>query len=345
MPTRRAGAGAPGRAAGRHQPELAEDPLMAPCGPTWSSSAQQARSWSPRSTGPTSTRCGSGCRRWPPPPARSPSGAAPRRRPRRRPRHGQRTRRRARRDRHRAPRGSTPARERPPTAPSALRGGIYRLATGAQQIDGGLGELSAGSTSCDGLGELQDGANKLATGLADGAEQIPGYGDDADERAGVLANPVGAGQDASATPAATYGVGLLAVLPEPGALGRRDDHYMLLRPVNPRHTLVGGPAWRVALAGLVPGRRDRAGPGDCCSSRWSLRAGAGPGQPGGDPRDLILTAVTFVAIMQFLGAALGPAGRMVALVLLMLQLTSVRRHLPGADRAAASSRRCTRSCR
>ena len=38
---------------------------------------------------------------------------------------------------------------------------------------------------------------------------------------------------------------------------------------------------------------------------------------------LILTSVTFVAIMQFLGVRLGPAGRMASLILLMLQLTSV----------------------
>ncbi|MDT5042176.1 MAG: putative rane protein, partial [Actinoplanes sp.] len=37
---------------------------------------------------------------------------------------------------------------------------------------------------------------------------------------------------------------------------------------------------------------------------------------------LLLTAVAFAAIMQLLGAALGPSGRIVALVLLMLQLTS-----------------------
>jgi putative membrane protein len=36
----------------------------------------------------------------------------------------------------------------------------------------------------------------------------------------------------------------------------------------------------------------------------------------------MLTALTFTAILQFLGAKLGPAGRLVALALLMLQLTS-----------------------
>jgi len=37
---------------------------------------------------------------------------------------------------------------------------------------------------------------------------------------------------------------------------------------------------------------------------------------------LVLVAATFVAVMQWLGAQLGPAGRLVALALLMLQLTS-----------------------
>jgi putative membrane protein len=37
---------------------------------------------------------------------------------------------------------------------------------------------------------------------------------------------------------------------------------------------------------------------------------------------LALAAAAFAAVMQLLGAALGPAGRIVALVLLMLQLTA-----------------------
>jgi putative membrane protein len=39
-------------------------------------------------------------------------------------------------------------------------------------------------------------------------------------------------------------------------------------------------------------------------------------------RLMMLTPTAFAAIMQMLGAALGPAGRIVALALLMLQLTS-----------------------
>jgi len=61
----------------------------------------------------------------------------------------------------------------------------------------------------------------------------------------------------------------------------------------------------------------------------------------------MLTAAAFAAIMQLLGAALGPAGRIAALVLLMAQLTSsggtypvqTSRLLPADPSAAADDLR------
>ncbi|MGA3525175.1 YhgE/Pip family protein [Melissospora conviva] len=198
---------------------------------------------------------------------------------------------------------------------TALRGGIYRLSTGAQQIDGGLGELSAG------LGELVDGANKLATGLADGADQIPGY-DDADERAGILANPVGLDKSIR-NAAATYGVAFspyfLSLALWVGAM----VIYMLLRPVNPRHTLGGGPAWRAALASWFPAVAIGAAQALLLYAVVAFGLGLDPVNPAATLGILTLTSITFVAIMQFLGIRLGPAGRMASLILLMLQLTSV----------------------
>jgi putative membrane protein len=203
-----------------------------------------------------------------------------------------------------------------------LRGGIYRLATGARQLDGGLGELSAGQHSLvDGLGQLQGGAAKLASGLSDGADRIPGYGDDPAQRADVLADPVGLDRTVR-HPAGTYGVGFapyfLALALWVGAM----ITFMVLRPLNRRHVMSGAPAPRVALAGLLPAVAIGLVQATLLFAVVRFGLGLSPVHPVLTWGLLMLTAVAFAAIMQLIGAALGAPGRIVALALLMLQLTS-----------------------
>jgi putative membrane protein len=204
-----------------------------------------------------------------------------------------------------------------------LAGGLYRLDSGARQLDAGLTSLSAGTARlASGLATLDGGAHDLAHGLADGADRIPGY-DAADraQRAGILADPVGLHRDVRHA-AKTYGVGFapyfLALALWVGAM----ISYMLLRPLTRRHVMAGGPAWRVALAGYLPGVA--VGVAQAGALFLVLRFGLGlhPVHPVAMAAFLALAAASFAAILQFLGARLGPAGRIVALALLMLQLTS-----------------------
>jgi putative membrane protein len=98
--------------------------------------------------------------------------------------------------------------------------------------------------------------------------------------------------------------------------------YMLLRPIQRRHAMAGGPPARVALAGWVPGAA--VGVAQAVVLFLVVRFGLGvvPVHPVATAGFMILAAVTFTALVQWLGARLGPAGRLVALALLMLQLTS-----------------------
>jgi putative membrane protein len=203
-----------------------------------------------------------------------------------------------------------------------LRGGIYQLSTGARQLDGGLGELSAGGHRlADGLGDLRSGAAQLASGLANGAARIPGYGDDPAGRADVLADPVGLDRTVR-HPAGTYGVGFapyfLALALWVGAM----ITYMVMRPLNRRHLMSGAPAPRVALAGLLPAAAVGFAQATLLFLVVHLGLGLNPVHPLATWGLLLFTAAAFAAIMQLLGAALGTPGRIVALVLLMLQLTS-----------------------
>lgn len=203
-----------------------------------------------------------------------------------------------------------------------LSGGIYQLATGAQKLDGGLGRLStAGHQLAVGLGDLQGGASRLAGGLADGADRIPGYGDDPAGRADVLADPVGLDRDVR-HPAGTYGVGFapyfLTLALWVGAM----ITYMVLRPLNRRHLMSGAPALRVTLAGLLPAVVIGLAQATLLFAVVTLGLGLSPVHTPATWGLLALTAAAFAAIMQLIGAALGAPGRILALALLMLQLTS-----------------------
>jgi putative membrane protein len=203
-----------------------------------------------------------------------------------------------------------------------LRGGIFQLASGARRLDGGLTSLSAGGRQlASGLGDLEDGAAQLATGLADGAKDIPGYGDDPSDRAGILGDPVGLDRSVR-HPAGTYGVGFapyfLALALWVGAM----ITYMVLRPLNRRYVMAGTPSFRVALAGLLPAVAVGLAQATLLFAVVTLGLGLSPVHPLATIGMLMLTATAFAAIMQLLGAALGPAGRIAALALLMLQLTS-----------------------
>ncbi|MFE9690499.1 YhgE/Pip family protein [Micromonospora sp. NPDC005806] len=202
-----------------------------------------------------------------------------------------------------------------------LRGGLYRLATGARQLDGGLAQLSSGSNRlADGLTKLEGGAGDLADGLAAGAEKLPGY-HDADRRSDVLGDPVGLIRT-SHNPAGSYGVGFapyfLALALWVGAM----ITYMLLRPVNRRHVMSDAPGWRVVLAGWLPAAAIGLAQVTVLFTVVTLALGLDPKHPVATFGLLALTSLAFTAIMQLLGVALGPAGRLAALALLMLQLTS-----------------------
>ncbi|MET0426320.1 MAG: YhgE/Pip domain-containing protein, partial [Actinoplanes sp.] len=203
-----------------------------------------------------------------------------------------------------------------------LRSGIYRLADGARELNGGLTKLdSGGHRLAGGLGDLQGGAEQLASGLADGAKQIPGYGDDPSDRADVLSDPVALDRTVR-HPAGTYGVGFapyfLALALWVGAM----ITFMVLKPLNRRYLMSEAPTPRVVLAGLLPAVAIGAAQATLLFLVVHFALGLSPVHPLTTYGLLLLAATVFAAIMQLLGAAFGPAGRILALALLMLQLTS-----------------------
>ncbi|QGN50196.1 YhgE/Pip family protein [Micromonospora sp. WMMD558] len=221
------------------------------------------------------------------------------------------------------------------TGADELHGGLFRLASGARELDGGLQRLGAGSERladglvrleggagdlADGLTRLGTGAGDLADGLTAGAGKIPGY-DDADARADILGDPVALDRTAH-NAAGSYGVGFapyfLGLALWVGAM----ITYLLLRPLNRRHVMSGAAAWRVALAGWLPAAAIGLAQAGVLFAVVTLALGLDPARPAATLGVLALASLVFTATVQWLGAQLGPAGRLAALALLMLQLTS-----------------------
>ena len=107
--------------------------------------------------------------------------------------------------------------------------------------------------------------------------------------------------------------------------------YMVLRAVSQRALASTASSYRAAVAGLVPGAL--LGIVQAVVLVLVLLLGVGIESP--DPVATVafaaLVAVVFTAVHQCLNALLGGVGRLVALVLLVLQLTSRGRHVPGGD--------------
>ncbi|SER34915.1 YhgE/Pip domain-containing protein [Streptomyces qinglanensis] len=204
-----------------------------------------------------------------------------------------------------------------------LHTGLGTAKSGAASLDTGLGKLSDGAASLDGgLFKLADGSGKLASGLHDGAEKIPDYGKkEREDRTGVMADPVDlASHKAHAAP--NYGTGFAPYFIPLSLWVGAMIAYMLLQPLNRRALAAGAPAWRIALAGWLPVAA--IGVAQVAALMSVLHWGLGLQMARGlaTVGFLMLVTACFTAVVQFLNARFGPAGRILVLAMLMLQLTS-----------------------
>lgn len=204
-----------------------------------------------------------------------------------------------------------------------LRSGLSTAKTGAADLDSGLGRLSDGAATLDGgMYKLADGSGKLAGGLHDGVKKIPDYDKkQRDDRTGVMSDPVDlASGKAHAAP--NYGTGFAPYFIPLSLWVGAMIAYMLLQPLNKRALASGAPARRVTLAGWLPVAAIGAAQVGALMSvlHWGLglQMARGLGTVG----FLLLVTVCFTSVVQFLNARFGPAGRILVLALLMLQLTS-----------------------
>ncbi|MFF4980016.1 YhgE/Pip family protein [Streptomyces sp. NPDC001046] len=204
-----------------------------------------------------------------------------------------------------------------------LHTGLGKAKTGAADLDEGVGELKTGADDLNGgIYKLVGGSGKLAGGLHDGAEKIPDYDkQDRDRRTEVMADPVRlASHDLHRAP--NYGTGFAPYFIPLSLWVGAMVAYMLITPMNRRALAAGAPAWRIALAGWLPVVAIGVLQTVALMSVLHWAVGLQMVRAAGTVAFLFLVTACFAAIVQWLNARFGAAGRILVLALLMLQLTS-----------------------
>ncbi|MDV9192573.1 YhgE/Pip domain-containing protein [Streptomyces sp. SR27] len=204
-----------------------------------------------------------------------------------------------------------------------LHTGITDAKAGSVNLDTGVGKLKKGAGDLDGgLFKLADGSGSLAAGLKDGVAQIPDYDQqDRDRRTEVMADPVQLASQ-SLHKAPNYGTGFAPYFIPLSLWVGAMVAYMIIQPLNRRALAAGGSAWRIALAGWLPvAALGILQVGALMSVlHWGL--GLQMDRAAGTVGFLALVTCCFAAIIQWLNARFGAAGRILVLAVLMLQLTS-----------------------
>ncbi len=209
------------------------------------------------------------------------------------------------------------------TGAGQLHSGLGTAKEGAAGLDDGIGKLREGADALQGgIVKLSDGSARLAGGLHDGVARIPDYDkNDRDARTEVMADPVRLASQATHK-APNYGTGFAPYFIPLSLWVGAMVAYMLVQPLNRRALAAGASPWRIALAGWLPVVAVGTVQAGALLAvlHWAL--GLQMARAAGTAGFLVLVAACFAAIVQWLGARFGPAGRILVLALLMLQLTS-----------------------
>ena len=206
---------------------------------------------------------------------------------------------------------------------ASLADGTTTLATGALSAAAGAARLTTATGSLtSGLTSLASGASSLRDGLATGAASVPVVPSDTRTTvAADLANPVTV-LATNESKAATYGAGLAPFFLVLALWIGAYTLFLLVRPLSRRAIAADQKSWHVALGGWLTPAVLGVAQAVLVTLVVSLWVGVAPSNPVLTVAFMALVSITFIAIIQALGAWLGPAGQFVALVLMILQLVS-----------------------
>lgn len=216
------------------------------------------------------------------------------------------------------------------TGADQLSTGAATLAAGQQSALDGAGKLSAGAEKLDdgaarlesGAATAADGAGTLAAELAKGTGQVPNPDDtQKDSIAKVIADPV-AVSNVSQAKAGSYGAGLAPFFL---TLALWIGIFMLvqaMRPITQRALTSNAPAWKIAVGGWLPFLAVSAAQASLLTLVVDVGLGLNPAHPWLMWFLMLAAAMAFSAIIQGVVALFGTPGKLVVLILLVLQLVS-----------------------
>ena len=196
------------------------------------------------------------------------------------------------------------------------KAGAAKLASGAARADAGAGRLASG------LAKLVDGSTELSDGLAEGVDDIPTYTDAERTRlADVVATPVTA-ERVHTSAVDEYAQGLAPYFVPLALWIGGIVAFLVMRPLSPRAVASNASPVKVAIAGYLPGAFFGAVQASLVIVILELFVGLHAANLTGSLLFGMLVGIVFMAIHQSFIALFGGIGRLVALVLLMVQLPS-----------------------
>jgi putative membrane protein len=209
------------------------------------------------------------------------------------------------------------------TGADKLADAAPQLATGISDAHDGAGTVASGARELHtGLTKLNRGARQLANGLDDGVTQLPDL--DAktiDSTAKTLAVPVDV-SNRSRAEAGSYGAGLAPFFLALSAWIGGYVLFLLVRPLSNRAIAANQAPLRVALGGWYPPALLGVLQMSVVLAVVTVAIGIEPAHWAPTLLLMVLTSVTFIAIVHALNAWLGPAGQFLGLALMVVQLVT-----------------------
>lgn len=204
-----------------------------------------------------------------------------------------------------------------------LDSGAASLVDGTGSLQQGTGDLRDGIAKLSsGAGQLVDGSGTLADKLSDGTDQVPNPSDrQKTQVSNVIGDPVSVAQTDQAS-AGTYGEGLAPFFMTLAVWIGAFILVQIMRPVTHRALASNAASWKIAIGGWLPFLFLSMLQATVLYGVVLFGLGLQTAHPWLTWGLFLMASVAFTALVQGICALLGTPGKLVVLVLLVLQLVS-----------------------
>ncbi|GAA5226120.1 YhgE/Pip family protein [Paeniglutamicibacter antarcticus] len=199
---------------------------------------------------------------------------------------------------------------------NTLHDGTGSLVSGVKDLGAGVGDLGSGAT------ELQDGAGELSTKLADGTDEVPNpNASTRDQISSVIGDPVDITRTDQAK-ASVYGEGLAPFFMTLAIWIGAFMLVQIMRPITKRALASNAANWKIAIGGWLPFLGISIVQASILYGVVLFWLGLSTAHPWLTWGLFLLASMAFTAMIQGICALAGTPGKMVVLVLMVLQLVS-----------------------